>query len=360
MQFANSSDADHITDADPFMAMIQPSTTWLTEYRICTPAETDFAENYINLIATSQALLDSTLINGTLVAAWNPADINKGLLPSGPVFARIRLKPATAYFIDGRSPLGLTAYGFSEYDSYGYPGGMRFTDTSPPIITCPEQVAISCNSVAGAVACVAPAPDLTLKADFFDDCTPEGHLVITQTPKAGELLQPGTYPVTITAADAKGNKAQCVVTLIVEPKWTQQQFGAVVIANPALEATVWGANADPDQDGMSNDLEQAVGSNANQKSALTGLLELSTGNAQGSDFLMISLPRLVLSGGPIVELEAVPALDGSPWQSGPDLFEELPGNTVPLPGGKYEKASFKARHTDGGVREYYLRLKLKP
>ena len=249
MQFANSSDADHVTDADPFMAMIQPSNTWLSESRICTPAAIDFEDNYINLIATSQAFLDNTLINGTLVAAWPAADINKGLLPSGAVFARIRLKPATAYFIDGRSPLGLTAYGFSEYDSYGYPGGMRFTDTSPPIILCPQQVTLNCQSVAGAADCVAAVPDLTLKADFFDDCTPEGQLVVTQTPKAGEFRPPGLITVVITATDAKGNKAQCTVTLIVDSKWTQQQFGPTIASNPALEATVWGAAADPDQDG---------------------------------------------------------------------------------------------------------------
>jgi hypothetical protein len=360
MQFANSSDADHVTDADPFMAMIQPSTTWLSEYRICTPPALDFAANYINLIATSQAFLDNTLINGTLVAAWPAADIDKGLLPSGAVFARIRLKPATAYFIDGRSPLGLTAYGFSEYDSYGYPGGMRFADTSPPIISCPQQVTVNCQSVAGAADCVAPVPDFSLKADFFDDCTPEGQLVVTQTPKAGELRPPGTYPVVITVTDGRGNKGQCTVTFTVEPKWTQQQFGPVIASNPALEATVWGAAADPDKDGLPNALEEAVGSDANSKTPLTSLLQLSSAEDQGSGFLMITLPRLVAAGGPSVELEGVGALDGSPWQGGPDIFEELPGQNTPLPGGKYERAAFRARNTAGGSSIYFLRLKITP
>jgi hypothetical protein len=225
---------------------------------------------------------------------------------------------------------------------------------------CPQQVTLNCQSVAGATDCVAAVPDLTLKADFFDDCTPEGQLVVIQTPKAGELRPPGTYQVVITATDAKGNKAQCTVTLIVEPKWTQQQFGPTIASNPALEATVWGAGADPDQDGLPNALEEAVGSDPNGKTPLTTLLKLSTAADQASDFLMITVPRLVAGGGPNVELEGVGALDGSPWQGGPDIFEELPVNNVPLPGGKYERAAFKARNTAGGSQVYFLRLRIKP
>ena len=83
---------------------------------------------------------------------------------------------------------------------------------------------------------------------------------------------------------------------------------------------------------MPNALEEAVGSDPNGKTPLTTLLKLSTAADQASDFLMITVPRLVAGGGPNVELEGVGALDGSPWQGGPDIFEELPGNNVPCPG----------------------------
>jgi hypothetical protein len=361
MQFANSSDFDHVTDADPFMAMIQPITSWLSEYRFCTPPLADFENNYINLVATTQATLDNTLINGKFVSAWNPADIDKGSLPSGAVFARVRLEPRTAYLVDARSPIGLTVYGFSEYDSYGYPGGMRFGDTLPPIITCPQELTISCQSVPGAAGCLAAVPDLTLKSDFFDDCTPEGQLVVNQTPKPGELLNPGTYSVKITAADAKGNQAECTVKLVIEPGWAQQQFGPAIASNPSLQASIWGGSADPDQDGLPNDLEQAVGSDPNKATSLLNIVQLITAEEQNSSFLMVSVPRL-LGPGPAVELEGVAALDGAPWLSGPDIFEELPAKATPLPGGKYERGVFKVRHTEsnGRTQSYFIRFRSKP
>lgn len=362
MQFSNSSDADHVIPADPFMAMIQPHSSWLSQYRICTPTATEFEDNYINLIATTQVFLDAATLNGTPVGAWPLADISKGALPTGLVYARIKLQPATVYLINGRAPMGLTAYGFSEYDSYGYPGGMRFNDTQAPIIICPDELTLNCGPVAGATGCIAVVPDLTLKTTFFDDCTPEGQLVITQVPSPGTPLQPGNYQVTLSATDARGNRAQCVVALTVESKWEDQQFGPSIANNPALEATVWGASADPDQDGLSNAAERALGSHPNLRSSLTTLLEVSTQEDQGGSFLVVSLPRLVGAEGPTVELEGVGALDGSPWLSGPDIFEELPSQNTLLPGGKHEQAVFRARHTGGRgpTLVYFLRLKVKP
>ena len=50
--------------------------------------------------------------------------------------------------------------------------------------------------------------------------------------------------------------------------WTEEEFAAGVIGNPALEATVWGQDADPDHDGHSNLLEMLFEMNPNQSDAI--------------------------------------------------------------------------------------------
>lgn len=361
-QYSNSSDFDQVTAADPFMSLIQPSPTWLSQYRLCTPVASEFENNYLNLVALTESLLDSTTINGVSLPAWNPAEISRGGFPGGAAFARVRLQPGTAYHVVGKSALGLTAYGFSEYDSYGYPGGMRFGDTSAPILSCPAEVTIDCQAVPGAATCVAAVPDFTRRIDIFDDCTPAGRLKVTQTPPPGTMLPPGFYNVTVVAVDGHGNQAQCLVTLVVDTKWSEQQFGAVVASNPALEATVWGGEADPDKDGIPNRFEQALGSDPNRVTSLPSVIEIGSEIGPTGSFATVSIPRLLAEGGPVVELEGVGVLDGSPWESGPDLFEELPGLSREIPGGKHERVVYRIRQPTvvGGGSSYFLRLKLGP
>ncbi len=362
MQFANSSDYDQVTAADPFMTLIQPAPTWLSQYRFCTPGQADFENNYINLVGPSQSTLDLTTVNGTALSAWNPAEIVRGSFPGGAAFAQVKLKPATAYLVIGRTAIGMTAYGFSEYDSYGYPGGMRFTDTSAPVIVCPKEVTLNCQSVPGAAGCVARVPDFTRKTEIYDDCTPEGKLSVTQTPPAGTLLQPGFHTVTLVVVDGRGNQSQCVISLIVDSKWAEQEFGPSIASNPALEATVWGASADPDKDGLSNAMEEAVGTNPNQQTPLSAVLKLSTELGPTGAFPVVSIPRLLAEVGPAVTLEGVDALDGSFWESGPDLFEELPEQASEISGGKHERVVYRIRHPSAvnSATSYFLRLKLGP
>jgi hypothetical protein len=63
----------------------------------------------------------------------------------------------------------------------------------------------------------------------------------------------GTAPATLAAAYAA---------------WTQEEFSPAILGNPALEATVWGQDADPDRDGNSNLLEMLFKLNPNQSDAI--------------------------------------------------------------------------------------------
>jgi hypothetical protein len=63
-----------------------------------------------------------------------------------------------------------------------------------------------------------------------------------------------------------------------------------------------------------------------------------------------------------VTLEGVDALDGSFWESGPDLFEELPEQASEISGGKHERVVYRIRHPSAvnSATSYFLRLKLGP
>jgi hypothetical protein len=102
MQFANSSDADQVIDADPFMALIQPTETWLSQYRLRTPPASEFADHYLNLVGVSASVLDLTTINGVALTAWDPARITRGPLPGG---LRVRQGPHRCReFVSGPRP----------------------------------------------------------------------------------------------------------------------------------------------------------------------------------------------------------------------------------------------------------------
>ncbi len=49
-------------------------------------------------------------------------------------------------------------------------------------------------------------------------------------------------------------------------QWRERYFSPETLANPALENTIWGLEADPDDDGMNNFLEFALDSNPSVKS----------------------------------------------------------------------------------------------
>jgi hypothetical protein len=363
MQFANSSDADQVIDADPFMALIQPTETWLSRYRLRTPPASEFADHYLNLVGVSASVLDLTTINGVALTAWDPARITRGPLPGGYAFAKVRIDAGNSYQVLGRAPLGLTSYGFSEFDSYGHPGGMRFSGSAPPQLTCPQEIVLHCDAVAGAADCLAAVPDLTLQAEIFDDCKGGRGVSITQTPKAGTLLKPGTYAITLFVSDSDGETAQCTTKLVVEPRWEEKQFGATVVSNPSLEATVWGAQADPDLDGLSNEMEEALGTSPNQRNGLGSLLTIVPESPGQPGFpLLITLPQPRRQDAPAIELETLEALDGSPWIGGPDIFELLPGRSEANPDGRTESVTYRVRHPISATisNTLFLRVRLRP
>lgn len=211
-QYANSSDFDAVTNSDPFMVLIPSTRLFRDEYMVFSMTN-GFATNFINIVAPN-SLIGQLKLDGIVIGAGSFSPIPAAGPPSGFSGAQLPVAPGSHTLTQGstnRQPFGVTVYGFAEFDSYGYPGGMRFGDLQPPVITCPSNVL-----TIEAVNCVAAVP--SLQASVRDNCAPENALKIAQDPPAGALLGPGVYRVVLRATDLAGNTGTCTSVLkILDP-----------------------------------------------------------------------------------------------------------------------------------------------
>jgi hypothetical protein len=115
-QYSNSSSFDGVT-SDPFEVIIPPFEQFLNSYTVTTPSE-GFTSNFLNVVAPTTEVGNVKLDGVTVPSASFHA------IP-GSTFSGAQLSVALgAHSISGPQPFGLTVYGFADFDSYGYPGGL--------------------------------------------------------------------------------------------------------------------------------------------------------------------------------------------------------------------------------------------
>jgi hypothetical protein len=88
-------------------------------------------------------------------------------------------------------------------------------DTTPPVLDCACLQKVAAQQLA-VVGCSGTVPDLCLLSSSCarDACGP---LNCWQSPPAGTIYGPGTYPITLTFTDCASNSASCQLSFVVTP-----------------------------------------------------------------------------------------------------------------------------------------------
>lgn len=161
---------------------------------------------------------------------------------TGPSGAEVTYPPATSSDIPAPTvtyappsgstlPLGDTTVTVTAEDGNGTQATCTFQvtvqDTTPPAVSCPEDIRVTSEPGGTSVTYVLPEP-----ADLVSTPT------VTATPASGSHFPPGETRVTVTATDAAGNAAQCSFGVTV-----QAQVEVVSIAGGGCQATGRGAHA---------------------------------------------------------------------------------------------------------------------
>lgn len=112
--------------SDPFMMLVPPSEQFLNSYNFSTLDSTSgFNNSFVNVVAPTESL-------NTIYLDDVPVDIArfKAIGSSGFSGAQIQVGPGS-HSINSSVPFGIYVYGFGNFDSYGYPGGMAFDFINP-------------------------------------------------------------------------------------------------------------------------------------------------------------------------------------------------------------------------------------
>jgi len=107
---------------DPSMALAVPVEQFRTDYQFHAP--TNYEINYVDIVAPTgaQIVLDGQLVGQPEpigASGWNPMRIRA--LANGP-------NGDGNHVIRGDHPFGISVYGYGEYTSYWYPGGLDLKD----------------------------------------------------------------------------------------------------------------------------------------------------------------------------------------------------------------------------------------
>lgn len=149
MQYSYSTGWDGFQDFDPFMIIVPPVDQYILGATFQTPSRAEFNTNWFNIIALGDPndpafkKLKTLQVDGMAIWKLDPLFINNSIPGTDYHWARIAVAPG-AHTISGATPFGSAIYGFSRFESYGWPAGVAIDkidepDTMPPTIVIEEE-----------------------------------------------------------------------------------------------------------------------------------------------------------------------------------------------------------------------------
>jgi hypothetical protein len=209
-QLASSSDFDGVRNSDPFLVNVPARAHFTTNHTFATGG-TNFLTHHVSVVVPSSVV--SLTFNGTAIA---PGFTN---IPSSNFkYAHLNVGQGI-HTLSAAEPFGAIVYGWSEYESYGWPSCLFFGDTTPPrLITVTNQVTVRIGQPAIDIPCKVRVPDLRPFVTLRDNCGLPGNPVVSQDPAPGSLVGAGTHEITLSTEDNRGNVGSTVITLtVVDP-----------------------------------------------------------------------------------------------------------------------------------------------
>lgn len=142
MQYSYSEEWDGAEIFDPFMILVVPKEQYIPNTVFQTPANKSFIDNWFNIVAVGdttdpkQEKLKSIMLDKQYVWQIDPSFIFNRIPNTELYWAKLRVEPG-AHHVRGDTKFGGYIYGFSQWDSYGWPAAMAInkldeTDTVPP------------------------------------------------------------------------------------------------------------------------------------------------------------------------------------------------------------------------------------
>ncbi len=147
-QYAYSSNWDSGADFDPFMIVLTPREQFAKKTVFQTPNSKAFSKNYFGLIVEGadpnidpeKLKLKSVVFDGDTLYKKYPQLLTNNIFGTNYYWAQLQFATPGVHIVEGNTEFCGYVYGFSNFDSYGWPAAMMqkvtdIEDTIPPTIT---------------------------------------------------------------------------------------------------------------------------------------------------------------------------------------------------------------------------------
>ena len=126
IQFALGNTLDGI--GDPFMMMIPPAEQYSNNYVLNVLSA--FSTNYITIYVTTRYYQPSRIFvdnQNQMTSTWSAVRCSNNSICGYVTRVALAAGEHSLYHLDPNARVGVSAYGFNSFNSYGYSGGLKLT-----------------------------------------------------------------------------------------------------------------------------------------------------------------------------------------------------------------------------------------